>query len=81
MNQQISDVLTRVIKYLVEGGAVALAMYLIPNRKLPPSEIVLIALTAAAVMALLDTYSPSIADGFRRGAGFGLGAQQVRFLA
>jgi hypothetical protein len=42
-------------------------------------EIALIALTAAATFAVLDTYLPSIAVSARSGAGFGIGANLVGF--
>ena len=72
-------VFTRAVKYLVEGGAVALAAYFIPRRKMDLQEIAMIAVTAAAVFAILDLYAPSIAAGARQGAGFGIGATQVGF--
>ena len=39
----------------------------------------LIALTAAATFAILDTYIPSMAVSARSGAGFGIGANLVGF--
>ena len=75
----LTTVFTRAVKYLVEGGAVALAAYFIPRRKMDLQEIAMIAVTAAAVFAILDLYAPSIAAGARQGAGFGIGATQVGF--
>jgi hypothetical protein len=75
----ISGIVSRAIKYLVEGGAVALAAFFIPRKKMNMEEIVMIAVTAAAVFAILDLYAPSIATGARQGAGFGNGASQVGF--
>merc|ERR1712232_510735 len=75
----ISTILTRAIKYLVEGGAVAIAAYFIPRRKMDLQEVAMIAVTAAAVFAILDLYAPSVAAGARQGAGFGIGAAQVGF--
>lgn len=71
----------RAMKYLIEGLMVAIASYAIPNvkRSLSLEEIVLIALTAAATFSILDTYVPSIAVSARSGAGFGIGANLVRF--
>jgi ABC-type Co2+ transport system permease subunit len=70
-----SEMLKRAIKYLVEGLMVAIAAFAIPNAKrgLALEEIALIALTAAATFAILDTYIP------RSGAGFGIGANMVGF--
>jgi hypothetical protein len=42
-------------------------------------EIALIALTAAATFAILDTYIPSMGVTARSGAGFGIGANLVGF--
>jgi hypothetical protein len=42
-------------------------------------EIVLIALTAAATFSILDTYVPSMGVTARSGAGFGIGANLVKF--
>ena len=51
------------VKYLLEGAAVAVAAYLIPNKTLNWQEIVVIALTAAAVFAVLDRFAPAISAG------------------
>lgn len=73
----IMEVLRRAAKYLVEGGAVALAAYLVPKSKLELGEILLLALTASAVFAILELYSPSIGASARTGAGLSLGAGVV----
>ena len=77
----ISELVKRVIKYLVEGLMVAIAAYAIPKRSLNLEEIALIALTAAATFSILDTYVPSIGVTARSGAGFGIGANLVGFPA
>ena len=64
-------------KYLIEGLALAVAAYVIPQRKLDPTEIILIALTAAATFAVLDMFSPLVSVGARQGAGFGMGYRMV----
>lgn len=69
--------LQSLIKYLLEGAAVAVAAFYIPRRKVDLQEIALIALTAAAVFAVLDMFAPSIAAGSRQGAGFGIGYQMT----
>ena len=61
------------VKYLLEGAAVAVAAYYIPRRTANPREIAMIALTAAAVFAVLDTFAPAVSGGARQGAGFGIG--------
>jgi ABC-type Co2+ transport system permease subunit len=79
MQLNIQEVLKRVIKYLVEGLMVAIACYAIPQASLKLDEIGLIALTAAATFSVLDTYIPSMGESARTGAGFGIGANLVRF--
>ena len=75
----VNELIKRVIKYLVEGLMVAIAAYAIPKRSMNLEEIALLALTAAATFAILDTYIPSMGVGARSGAGFGLGANLVGF--
>ena len=75
----IGELVKRIIKYLVEGLMVAIAAYAIPKRSLNLEEIGLIALTAAATFSILDTYVPSMGVTARSGAGFGIGANLVRF--
>jgi ABC-type Co2+ transport system permease subunit len=75
----IGELIKRLIKYLVEGLMVAIAAYAIPKRSLNIEEIVLIALTGAATFSILDTYLPTMASSARSGAGFGIGANLVKF--
>ena len=69
----LGELVRRAIKYLVEGLMVAIAAYAIPKRSMNLDEISLIALTAAATFAVLDTYLPSIAVSARSGTGLGIG--------
>ncbi len=75
----ISEIIKRIIKYLVEGLMVAIAAYAIPKRSLNIEEIILIALTAAATFSILDTYIPAMGTSARSGAGMGIGFNLVRF--
>ena len=77
----VSELIKRIIKYLVEGFMVAIAAYAIPNAKrgLNYEEIALISLTAAATFSILDTYIPTMGLSARGGAGFGIGANLVGF--
>ena len=75
----VGELVKRIIKYLVEGLMVAIAAYAIPKRSLNIEEIILIALTAAATFSILDTYIPAMGVTARSGAGFGIGANLVRF--
>ena len=77
----MKELIKRAIKYLVEGLMVAIAAFAIPKRSLNLEEIALIALTAAATFAILDTYIPSMGVNARSGAGFGIGAGLVGFPA
>lgn len=76
-----SELIQRVIKYLVEGFMVAVAAYAIPKKSLKLDEVALIALIAAATFSILDTYVPSVGAATRSGAGFGIGANLVGFPA
>jgi len=75
----VGELVKRIIKYLVEGLMVAIAAYAIPKRSLNVEEIILISLTAAATFSILDTYVPSMGVTARSGAGFGIGANIVKF--
>ena len=76
----LAEVARRILKYIVEGGAVALAAFYIPSGKsLKIEEVLMIALTAAATFAILDMYAPSVGNTARTGAGFGVGANLVGF--
>lgn len=67
----------RLVKYLMEGAAVALATIVIPQKKVAMKEIIVIALTASAIFAVLDAFSPGISSGARAGTGFGIGYKLV----
>ena len=73
------DKLQRVIKYLIEGLAVAIVAKWFPAMKLTANEIAMIALTASATFALMDTFAPSISGSVRQGTGLGIGAKLVGF--
>ena len=75
----LGELIRRAVKYLVEGVMVALAAYAIPKKSLNLDEVALIALTAAATFSILDTYVPAMAVSARSGAGFGIGANLVKF--
>jgi ABC-type Co2+ transport system permease subunit len=80
-SSMMSDLVTRLIKYALEGLAVAVAAYLLPGKVLKLSEIAMIALVALATFAILDIYAPSVGASARTGAGFGIGAGLVGFPA
>lgn len=79
MDLSVTELVTRVVKYLLEGLAVAIAMVIIPRRVPSLEEIVSVSVVAAVVFAILDLLAPSVGLTARQGAGFGLGANLVGF--
>ena len=77
----LQEIVKRAVKYLIEGGAVAVAAFYIPKRKMNIEEVIMIAITAAATFALLDMYAPSVGNYARQGTGFGIGANLAGFPA
>ncbi len=73
----LSEIIKRAVKYLLEGGAVALAARYIPSEKIDMREVAAIAFTAACVFAILDMYAPSVSIAARQGAGFAIGSSTV----
>lgn len=76
----IEEALKRLIKYLLEGLAVAIAAFYLPKKEQSVEVIITIAVTASAVFAVLDLFAPTISDSARKGAGFGVGAQTVGWM-
>ena len=68
-----TNIITRAIKYLFEGLAVAFVAHTFTRGKLELKEVVMLGITAAFVFAILDTFSPTVSLGARFGAGFGIG--------
>lgn len=75
----MGDLVMRVVKYLLEGLAVAVAAFVLPGKTLKFGEVAMIALVATATFAVLDIYAPSVGSSARTGAGFGIGANLVGF--
>jgi hypothetical protein len=73
------EIIVRIIKYILEGSMVAIAVALIPSNKPSIEEILTIALVAAATFSLLDLFSPQVSNGAKLGAGFGIGASLVNW--
>jgi len=73
--QTIWDKLTinNLIKYFIQGIAVAVAAYVIPNRRTNYREVTIIAIVAALTFFTLDIFTDDVAKGARFGAGFGIG--------
>ena len=73
------ELIKRIIKYVVEGIMVALVTFVVPKKSMNLEEIALIALTAAATFAILDTYIPSMGVSARQGTGLGVGLHLAGF--
>lgn len=62
----IHEMIRRALKYIIQGLTIAIAAYYIPrNRnkcKLNFREITMIAIVGVATFAILDMYTPSIAN-------------------
>ena len=70
-----SEIITRLVKYFLEGLAVAVAMVIIPQKAPRVEEIFVVAVVAGVVFAILDLLSPSIGLTARQGSGLALGSQ------
>ena len=79
----VGDLVSRIVKYALEGLVVAIAAFWLPKfmggKSLPLSQIGMIGLVALATFAILDVYAPSVGASARTGAGFGIGAHLVGF--
>lgn len=75
----IGSLITRLIKYLIEGIVIAIAAYSIPKKQVRIDEVALIALVGACTFIILDAYAPQISGAARSGAGFGIGSNLVGF--
>jgi hypothetical protein len=67
------ELIKRIVKYVIEGLVVAIAVFAIPKQSMNMMEIGLIALTAAATFSILDTFIPSMGVSARNGTGLGIG--------
>lgn len=75
----VGDLAMRLVKYVLEGLAVAIAAFVLPGKTLKLAEVAMIGIVAAATFAVLDIYAPSVGSSARTGAGFGIGANLVGF--
>lgn len=79
MDFDFREMVTRLLKYLIEGAVVGLVAALIPSKPLSFEEALVIALVAAATFSILDMVAPTLGAGVRQGASFGLGANLIGF--
>jgi hypothetical protein len=69
------------IIYLIEGIAVAIAAYVIPNRRTKLNEIAIISAIASISFFILDVFSNTVGAGSRLGAGLGIGYNLVNIAS
>ena len=65
--------INNIIKYLIEGIAVAIAAYFLPRRKSQMQEILIIGAMASLTFFILDTFAEDVGRGARFGVGFEIG--------
>jgi hypothetical protein len=73
----VNVMIVRITKYIIMGILMSTCCYIIPGRKLLGEEVMLIAASAAATFAILDTYLPGVGVAARTGVGFTLGSNLV----
>ena len=73
----ISKIMFNVIKYALEGSAIAIAASIVSKGKLSVLKTVTLAVTASLIFLILDMYAPIIGHGTRHGTGFGLGFSMI----
>lgn len=73
------EMLTRLVKYLIEGLTVGIIAMVMPAKPLSIEEALLLALVAAAMFSILDMVAPSIGASMRTGVGFGFGGNLIGF--
>ena len=69
----------RLIRYLLEGFSVGIAVQIIAQKKVNLNEVILVGVTASSVLCLLDSFSPTVSHGARSGMGLGLGLSTVGY--
>jgi|GWRWMinimDraft_5_1066013.scaffolds.fasta_scaffold11371_2 hypothetical protein len=65
------------VKYIIQGIAVAVAAYVIPNRRSNYREVLVISIVAALTFFTLDIFTDDVSKGAKFGAGFGIGLSLV----
>lgn len=79
------EIVAKLLKYILEGLAVAIAAFWIPQftggAKMANEAVLTLAITASCMLAVLDVFAPSIGKSFRLGSGFGIGSNLVKFPA
>lgn len=65
------------LKYFIQGLAVAIAAYVIPNRKTSVHEVMVVSIVSSLTFMLLDTFTDDVAKYARLGVGAGIGLNLV----
>jgi hypothetical protein len=65
------------LKYLLEGVAVAAVAFYLNRKKTDVKEVLIIGLVAAGTFLILDQFAPAVGAGARQGSGFGIGFNLV----
>jgi len=65
------------LKYFIQGLAVAIAAYVIPNRKTSVHEVLVISIVSGLTFMVLDTFTDDISKYARLGVGAGIGLNLV----
>lgn len=76
---QFEEIAWLLVKYLLEGIAVATAAFYLSSKRASAKETVAIGVTAAVVFLVLDLFAPSVGAASRSGAGVGIGLARVGF--
>jgi hypothetical protein len=69
--------INNLVKYLIQGIAVAVAAYVIPNRRTNYKEVLIISTVAALTFFTLDIFTDDVSKGAKFGAGLGIGLSLV----
>lgn len=59
-NLDVTDFLTRILKFLIIGFMISITSYMIPKNKPTIREIIMIGCSSSLVFALIDIYAPTI---------------------
>lgn len=70
--------INNLIKYLIEGIVVAIAAFLIPQRKTKITEVLIIGLLSAITFMILDLFAEDVGKASRFGSGFGIGFGMIQ---
>lgn len=76
---QFEEIAWLLVKYLLEGIAVATAAFYLSSKRASAKETISIGVTAAVVFLVLDLFAPSVGAASRSGSGIGIGLARVGF--